>query len=122
MGTTIDITTIANAVIALAAAIITTFIIPWIKSKTTENQRRDFLEWAKIAANAAEQIYKGPGRGAIKKRYVLNFLKNKGFSVDEKSVEAALEAAVKEISNVQALAILEVDNDESSKKSDDGEA
>ena len=35
---TIDLTSIANAVIALIAAIITAFVIPWIRSKTTAAQ------------------------------------------------------------------------------------
>lgn len=100
MGNTLDLTTIANAIIALAAAIITTFIIPWIKSKTTANQRREIVAWASIAVKAAEQIYNGPGRGDEKKRFVLNYLKNKGYSLDEKSLEIALEAAVKEINDV----------------------
>ena len=41
----IDITPIINAVIALAAAGVTVFLIPWIKSKTTDEQRKELLEW-----------------------------------------------------------------------------
>ena len=37
---TIDLTSIANAVIALIAAIITAFVIPWIRSKTTAHSSR----------------------------------------------------------------------------------
>lgn len=93
----IDITTLANAIIALLAAIITTFIIPYIKSKTTENQRKTLVEWIKIAVKAAEQIYTGSGRGIEKKAYVLNFLREKGISVDEASIEAAIEASVNDV-------------------------
>ena len=39
----IDITPIINAVIALAAAGVTVFLIPWIKSKTTDEQRNCLL-------------------------------------------------------------------------------
>ena len=59
----IDITPIINAVIALAAAGVTVFLIPWIKSKTTDEQRKELLEWVKIGVAAAEQLYKGQGRG-----------------------------------------------------------
>lgn len=96
----IDITTIVNAVIALIAAAITTFLIPWLRSKTTAQQREDLIAWAKIAVSAAEQIYKGDGRGEEKKQYALEFLKANGFSVDEKSVNAAIEAAVKQLNSV----------------------
>lgn len=106
MGNTIDLTMIANAIIALAAAIITTYIIPWIRSKTTENQRREIFAWVDVAVKAAEQIYNGPGRGAEKKRFVLKYLAEKGYTLDDKSVEIALEAAVKEITEREALIYL----------------
>ena len=89
----IDITPIINAVIALAAAGVTVFLIPWIKSKTTDEQRKELLEWVKIGVAAAEQLYKGQGRGEEKKKYVLEFLASMGFTVDEEAINAAIEAA-----------------------------
>ena len=70
----IDITPIINAVIALLAAGVSVFLIPWIKSKTTDAQRKELLEWVKIGVAAAEQLYEGQGRGEEKKQYVLDFL------------------------------------------------
>lgn len=113
----IDITTIANALIALVAAVITTFVIPYIKSKTTENQRKTFSEWAKIAVKAAEQIYKGSGRGPEKKKYVLDFLNSKGYKLDESSLEVTIEAAVKDI----GVTFFEVESGETSAADDDKE-
>lgn len=95
----IDITTILNAVIALIAAVVSAFVIPWIKSKTTAQQREDLIAWVKIAVAAAEQIYKGEKRGEEKKQYVLDFLENNGFTVDADSVNAAIEAAVKQFNS-----------------------
>ncbi len=95
----IDITTIVNAVIALIAAIISAFVIPWIRSKTTAQQREDLVAWVKIAVSAAEQIFKGDKRGEEKKQYVLDFLKKNGFSVNEDAVNAAIEAAVKQLNS-----------------------
>lgn len=100
----IDITPIINAVIALAAAGVTVFLIPWIKSKTTDEQRKELLEWVKIGVAAAEQLYEGQGRGEEKKQYVLDFLKQKGFKVDEESVVNAIEAIVKQL-NTEGLTI-----------------
>ncbi len=62
----IDITPIINAVIALAAAGVSVFLIPWLKSQTTEAQRKELLEWVKIGVAAAEQLYAGQGRGEEK--------------------------------------------------------
>lgn len=94
-----NITVIINAVIALIAAVVSTFLIPWIKSKTTAQQREELVAWVKIAVSAAEQMYKGSGRGADKKQYVLDFLANNGFTVDTDSVNAAIEAAVKQLNS-----------------------
>ncbi len=95
----IDVTVIVNAVIALIAAVISVFVIPWIKSKTTAQQREELVAWVKIAVSAAEQIYKGEKRGEEKKQYVLDFLKSNGFTVDDDSVNAAIEAAVKQLNS-----------------------
>lgn len=91
---TIDITPVINAVIALLAAGVSVFLIPWIKSKTTDAQRKELLEWVKIGVAAAEQLYEGQGRGEEKKKYVLELLASMGFTVDEEAVNAAIEAAV----------------------------
>ena len=100
----IDITPVINAVIALLAAGVSVFLIPWIKSKTTDAQRKELLEWVKIGVAAAEQLYAGQGRGEEKKQYVLEFLKSKGFDLNEESVNNAIEAAVKQL-NTEGLLI-----------------
>lgn len=101
---TIDITPVVNAVIALAATVVSVFLIPWTKSKTTAQQRSELVAWAKIGVAAAEQIYVGQGRGDEKKQYVLEFLKSKGFDLNEESVNNAIEAAVKQL-NTEGLLI-----------------
>lgn len=101
---TIDITPVVNAVIALAATVVSVFLIPWIKSKTTAQRRSELVAWAKIGVAAAEQIYVGQGRGDEKKQYVLEFLKSKGFDLNEESVNNAIEAAVKQL-NTEGLLI-----------------
>ncbi len=90
-----DITPVVNAVIALVAALVTAFVIPWVKSKTTAAQREEINSWVKIAVTAAEQIYSGVGKGKEKKAYVLKFLEEKNLKIDEKSVDLMIESAVK---------------------------
>ncbi len=90
-----DITPVVNTLIALIAAIITAFVIPWVKSKTTAAQREEIEAWVRIAVTAAEQIYSGAGKGKEKKEYVLKFLEEKNLKIDEESVDLMIESAVK---------------------------
>lgn len=90
----IDITPIVNAIIMLIAGVISVFLVPWIKGKVEAQKFDQIMSWVEIAVNAAEQIYKESGMGEAKKRYVLNFLKSKGFTVDTVSVDAMIESVV----------------------------
>lgn len=92
-----DITPIVEAVVSLVAVVITAIVIPYIKSKTTAEQRKDLAEWIKIAVAAAEQIYKGVGRGEEKKEFVLNWLDKHNVKVDFDAVDAMIESAVFEL-------------------------
>ena len=70
----IDITPIIEAIIALISIIVTSFLIPYIKTKMTANQFSYLGGIVKTAAYAAEALYDGDGRGAEKentlKKYV----------------------------------------------------
>ena len=92
-----DLTPIVNAVIALIAAIITTFLIPWIKGKIDAAKLAQIVEWVGIAVRAAEQIYNESGMGEKKKQYVLDFLASKGFTLDPDSINSMNEDAVKDL-------------------------
>ncbi len=93
----INLTPIVNALLAVLAVLITVYLIPWIKSQTTEKQREEINAWVKIAVQAAEQLYKGSGQGEQKKQYVLDYLASKGFTIDADSIDKMIEAAVLEI-------------------------
>lgn len=95
----LDITSIIESVIALLAVVITSVVIPYIKAKTTAQQQKEVFAWVRIAVAAAEQIYKGIGRGEEKKNYVLYWLKKHGLTVDAKQLDTMIEAAVFDISN-----------------------
>ena len=102
-----DITPVVNAVIALAAALVTAFVIPWVKSKTTAAQREEIEAWVRIAVTAAEQIYSGAGKGNEKKKYVLDFLAEKNLKIDEESVDLMIESAVKNLNQAFNGSLLE---------------
>ena len=89
----IDLTTILEAIIALAVAIITAFVIPWFKSKTTAQEREELLAWVDIAVAAAQQMYHHLD-GSARLEYAMSFLKEKGYDVDDDIIRDAVEAAV----------------------------
>lgn len=91
-----DLTPIINAVIALLAAVITAFVVPWIKRNTTQKDRETMLAWVEIAVAAAQQLYHELD-GAKRKEYVLEFLATKGYSMDDTALDNAIEAAVLEL-------------------------
>lgn len=93
MNATYDITGIIEIVIALLSALVTTFLIPYIKKKMSAEKFSELQRWVGIAVEAAEQIY-GSKTGNQKKEYVVNFLLSKGIVVDVDSVSALIEAEV----------------------------
>lgn len=88
-----DLTPIINAFIALIAALISAFVIPWIKRKTAEQDREEMMKWVEIAVMAAQQMYYGLN-GSERKEYVQQFLLSKGYDISSKEVDNAIEAAV----------------------------
>ena len=91
---TYDITFLIEAIATLIGVCITTFLIPYLKSKTSKENQEEINSWVKIAVSAAEQIYTGSGRGEEKKAYVVKWLADHGVKYDESKVDAMIEAAV----------------------------
>ena len=93
MNDMVNLTPIVNATIALAAAFITAFVIPWLKRKTDEQEMQELLKWAEIAVMAAQQLYY-QADGEKRLQHALGILADKGFDVHDKAVRSAVEAAV----------------------------
>jgi Na+-translocating ferredoxin:NAD+ oxidoreductase RnfG subunit len=96
----IDLTQITLAVIALLSAILTGFVIPWLKKKVdvengklTETQTVLLRLAINTAVKAAEQLF-NLEEGQRKKEYVITILKEQGYEVDQAAIDAAIEAAV----------------------------
>lgn len=92
----IDLTPILEALIGLAAALITIYLIPWLRARTTTEQQAHIRAAAEIAVYAAEKIY-GAGDGASKLAYALAKLESMGIDIDEERVGAMIEAAIKQM-------------------------
>lgn len=92
-----DLTKIVSLVITLIFALISTFVVPYIKAKISAEKLDQIKAWVKIAVQAAEMIYKETGMGKEKKNYVLNFLNEKGIMLDYDSINNLIESAVLEL-------------------------
>lgn len=97
MEYTFDLTPIVNAGIVLLAAIVSAFVLPWIRkyvlpwieANTTEKQRNALGIAVKTAVFAAEQIY-GSGQGEYKMLHVKEYLRKHGIKVDVDLIEATV--------------------------------
>ncbi len=91
---------ILKLVIMIATALITTYLIPWIKSHTDSEKMYSIMRWAHEAVLAAEQIY-GAGTGEEKKKYALEFLHDiveaAHINLTKAELEMLIEAAVGEM-------------------------
>lgn len=83
----IDLTDIITAVLGLIAALITYYLIPWLKERTTAQQQERLTGIYKTVVFAAEQIW-GAGHGQEKLEYAVSRLKEKGIKVDIDMIEA----------------------------------
>lgn len=92
-----DLTPIFEALIALATAVTTTFLVPYIKEKLDNIRFEKLLKWTKAAVEAAEKLFSETGLGEKKKAYVLDFLQKRGYRVDMDELDTLIESAVYEI-------------------------
>ena len=106
----IDITPIVEGIIGLVVAIISAIIIPkirvWVNNNLTVKQIDIIKIIVQSAVQAAEQIYaQSEKAGSSKKRYVMEYAKNKlaeiGLTINDKELEVYLEQAVLELKESQ---------------------
>ena len=93
---TIDLTQIILAIITLIFGLLTRYVIPNIKSKTSANQMELIRAAVKSAVYAVEQLYKSKP-GQEKKQMVIDFLKEQGYLIDDEKVEAEVSWIIEEI-------------------------
>lgn len=94
---TYDLTPVFQALLALAASLVSALLLPYIRSRTSAAQQQELWGWVRIAVSAAEQLYNGSGRGEEKKAYVLDWLQKRGFRLDAETLDALVEAAVRQL-------------------------
>lgn len=98
----IDLTPLLQAVIALVASLITIYLIPWLKSRTSFEQQAQISAAVHIAVYAAEKLY-GAGRGDEKFAYALEYLKAHGFDLDAETLKGQINAAIREMEQLDPI-------------------
>ena len=92
-----DYTLLFEGVLTILFALVTMYVIPWIKTKVSAEELTEIIKWVKIAVQAAEMIYKESGMGEEKKAYVKTFLEDKGIKYDKRQIDSMIESAVLEL-------------------------
>lgn len=97
----IDITQIVVAVIGLMSVIITSVVVPLIRSKLTNSQWESIKNYALAGVQAAEILFNAQGKGEEKLEWVSKYIeaqcKEHGIEIDTDTVRVAIENAWKEL-------------------------
>lgn len=88
--------------IMILAAVLTRFVIPWIRQKTQNEKLQTMLNWTLQAVLAAEQVFTAK-TGAERKKIVTNYMQNilmeKGINLSDGELDILIEAAVKQMND-----------------------
>lgn len=83
--------------IMVTVLVLTRFVVPWLKAKTSNETMRAVLDWTMQAVLAAEQAHQAQ-TGAERKYIVTEFIKNiliqKNISLSDEELNTLIEAAV----------------------------
>lgn len=96
------------AVIGVAIAAITRYVIPWIKSKITESKWEQLISWAVVAIRAAKQTFP-PEENEAKKEWVRDYLHGiitfkLHINVNEDDLDRIIEGVYNEIKEAEKKA------------------
>lgn len=87
--------------IPVFGAIVTYFIVPYIKTNIDSVKLSQYKEWATLAVKTAEMLWKETGHGEDKKAYVVDFLTNmfnsKKVVITKEQMDILIESAVQEL-------------------------
>lgn len=84
-------TEIILAVLGLLSAVLTGFLIPYIKGKLSTSQLEKLDYWIRTLIAAAETEFQGEQMGAKKKAWVLDQLETTGLKFDRDAVGKAID-------------------------------
>lgn len=89
-------------VIMILAAVLTRFVIPWIRQKTQNEKFQTMLNWTLQAVLAAEQVFTAK-TGEERKKIVTNIMQHilmeKNINLSDSELDILIEAAVKQMND-----------------------
>ena len=92
--------TIALAIISIAGALVSAFVIPWIKKNISSKDLETITFWVRFAVRCADQLFT-PEQWQEKKQYVLGYIISKaaelGLHLSEEDINTLIEAMVNQI-------------------------
>lgn len=98
--------TIALAIISIAGALVSAYLIPWIKNNISAKDMETIIFWVRFAVRCADQLFT-PEQWEQKKTYVMayvvNMAKKIGLNLTEQDINILIEAAVNEIHHGGAI-------------------
>ena len=100
----VDFTPLVQAVITLAAAAITVFLIPWLKERYGNETLAKARHWVQIAVYAAEKLY-GAGNGDQKLEYAEAFLAQHKIKLDTSELIALVNAEIKNMELAETVKV-----------------
>lgn len=102
----VDFTPLLQAIITLAAAAITVFLIPWLKERYGNEALVKARSWVQIAVYAAEKMY-GAGHGDDKLAYAEQVLAQHKIKLDFYTLKAMVDAEIKKMEQVEGVTVVE---------------
>ncbi len=92
--------TIAMAIISIAGALASAYVIPWIKTNVSAKDLETITFWVRFAVRCADQLFT-PEQWEQKKEYVMQYIIDKcnelGLKLSEVDINTLIEAMVNQI-------------------------
>lgn len=92
--------TIAMAIISIAGALVSAYVIPWIKTNVSAKDLETITFWVRFAVRCADQLFT-PEQWEQKKEYVMQYIIDKcnelGLKLTEVDINTLIEAMVNQI-------------------------
>jgi spore coat protein CotH len=92
--------TIAMAIISIAGALVSAYVIPWIKTNVSAKDLETITFWVRFAVRCADQLFT-PEQWEQKKEYVMQYIIDKcnelGLKLSEVDINTLIEAMVNQI-------------------------
>lgn len=101
-----DATVVMEAIVMLVCLVITRYLVPFIKSKTTASQQNEIQFWVNVAVEYAEQTMKSSA-GKERKAEVIRWLEEHGITYDSNKLDVMIESAVYRLTNKTTITVKE---------------